>query len=641
MKKNSMDKLEFDVMLNQLAELALSQTAKNKALALTPFLSERECRQKLDETTQAKAIIDCFGTPPLSSMKELHKIIDFAKKGSMLTPEQLTTVAIFVTSCRRMKSYLKKADNQNIPLGVYGDAFCDLNELYEEIDRCVYNGTISDIASPAIKDIRRRIENAKSAVKVKLESILKSKSECFTDGYPVVRNGKLCLPVKKECKSKVEGSVVDTSGTGGTLFIEPLAVRKLQEEVSYLELDEDNEIRRILYTLTVLVDERSAEIKINQDCMETLDFAFAKAKLSLHQKANEVNISTERKINITKGRHPLLDRESCVPLDFSIGGDNRGIIITGPNTGGKTVSLKTIGLLSIMAQCGLHVTADRESTFTMNSNVLCDIGDGQSISENLSTFSSHIVNIIDVLKNTTEESLVLLDEVGSGTDPAEGMGLAVSILHELKQKHCLFVATTHYPEIKDFAKNEEGLINARMEFDRETLKPLYKLQIGEAGESCALYIAKRLGFPEHMLKIAKSQAYGIKSDKPNEQRAKIVSETDTIQSPKKQIKKEVVTEAKQHGYNYEMGDSVLVYPNKEVGIVYKPINELGDLVVQVKGQKKVINQKRIKLVTPAKTLYPDDYDFSIVFDTVENRKAKHTMDKKHDPNAKATYTETF
>lgn len=633
---NAYKTLEFDIILKRLADLAMSDAVKNRIMLLTPSLKEDECNARMQETTDARRIMDTFGTPPIASMLSLDKLFALAEKGSMLTEEQLSSIATFITTCRRVKAYLKKAEDIGVKMASYGNSFNDLEFLYEEIDRSIRNNLVDDFASADLRGIRRRIENANSSIKAKLESMLRSRKECFSDGYIATRNGRLVLPVKKEFKGQVTGSVVDTSSTGGTLFIEPTAVRKFSDELAQLQIDEDNEVRRILYTLTSLVDDCLPELKINKECMEVLDFAFAKAKLSVEMKANPPHLTTDRRIVIKNGKHPLLEGDKCVPLDFNIGDTVNGVIITGPNTGGKTVALKTVGLLSIMAQCGLHISADNDSIICINSNVLCDIGDGQSISENLSTFSSHITNIIEILRTVSSESLVLLDELGSGTDPAEGMGIAISILDELRKSNCLFIATTHYPEVKDFASDTDGLINARMEFDRESLKPMYKLKIGEAGESCALYIAKRLGLPQGMLKRAYSEAYRshIKSDDTI-----LDLEEDIIQGSysSKVIKSKAKSPASRKCDSFNIGDSVLIYPQKEMGLVYRRASEKGELGVQIKGKKKLINYKRVKLVTPASELYPDDYDFSIIFDSVENRKAKRIMNKRHDSSLSATY----
>lgn len=507
MLKKMYNNLEFNKVLSLLEDHALSEKAKEKIRVLEPYVSESEVSRHLNETTEARLIIEQYGTPPLSVMKDLDKTLTLLGKGTLLMPEQLGNIAQFLTACRRLKNYLKKAENTSTAVASYGNSLYDLSNIEDEINRTIRGSQVDDKASPQLADIRRKITNSGMQIKAKLDQLLRNNKNWFSEGFVSIRNGHYTLPVKKEYKNSVSGTVIDVSQSGGTYFIEPSAARKLHEEIALLHIEEENEVRRILYMLTALVEEHLNPIKINIEAMETLDFIFAKAKLSISMKAVHIPVTCERKIKIKAGRHPLLKSDTVVPLDFEIGGAIKGVIITGPNTGGKTVALKTIGLLSLMAQSGLHVPA-QSGCFSMNNYVLCDIGDGQSITENLSTFSSHLTNIIQILQLTDEQSLVLLDELGSGTDPAEGMGLAISILEELAGKNCLFVATTHYPEIKDYAKSTPGLINARMAFDRQSLMPLYQLVIGEAGESCALYIARRLGLPERMIQRASLAAYG-------------------------------------------------------------------------------------------------------------------------------------
>lgn len=643
MRNNDMKTLEFDKILEMLAEEALSDNAKNNILKLKPYLNEGEVKHKMQETTEARAIIESLGTPPLTSMKEIDKAMALVSKDAMLVPEQLISIAQFLISCKRMKKYLKKAELLNTGVAYYGNSINDLSSLIDEIERSIRNGVVDDGASPQLRDIRRRIESVGSQIKAKLDSLLRSKRTWFADSYVTMRNGRYTLPVKKEYKNQISGTVIDSSQSGGTYFIEPSAVGRLQDELSLLLIDEDNEVRKILYTLTALVEENMQSIALNMQAMELLDFIFAKAKMSLKMHGRPVEVTMSRRIIINSGRHPLIDEKTAVPLNFQIGESINGVVITGPNTGGKTVALKTIGLLSIMAQSGLHVPTGEGSEFCMHNVILCDIGDGQSITENLSTFSSHITNIIDILHSSNEESLVLLDELGSGTDPAEGMGIAIAILEELRKKSCLFVATTHYPEVKDFAKAAEGLVNARMAFDRESLQPLYQLEIGEAGESCALYIAKRLGFPAHMLQRAYKEVYG---NRARELQYSYDSADFGEETTEAAIKKSGIPRltAKQDAQmknepssKFSIGDSVMIYPQKLIGIVYQSENEKGDVVVQIKGKKQFVNHKRIKLIALASEMYPSDYDFSIVFDTVDNRKARHKLEKGHNPDLVITY----
>lgn len=320
-----------------------------------------------------------------------------------------------------------------------------------------------------------------------------------------------------------------------------------------------------------------------------------------------------------------------MPLSLEMGNGVSGIVITGPNTGGKTVAMKTVALNCIMAQCGLHVTCN-EANICMNSSILCDIGDGQNLSENLSTFSAHITNVLEILEKVDRESFVIMDELGSGTDPTEGMGIAVAILEELKKSGALFLVTTHYPEVKQYAEKEENIINARMTFDKESLKPLYQLKLGEAGESCAFYIAEKMGMSHKMLHTAIKAAYGNDIPKDTaESGMNHVSDADCFKKEKtiSKIQKKKPSKKKKNIRQFQLGDSVMIYPDKKIGIICQPENEKGILRVQLPDKKIWINHKRIKLLVEASELYPEDYDFSIIFDTVQNRKLRHQMERKY------------
>ena len=623
--------LEFDQILNKLADNALSETVKSRCLELKPSLNEAEARRWMDETTQAKRIIEQIGTPPLSSMSELQKVIDLVAIEAMLMPDQIAHVSAFLVSCRRMKVYLRKAESTDSNIAWYGGSISGMPELENEIERCIKNGVVDDKASDQLDGIRRQIMVTNDQIKARLDILLRKNKNWFSESFVSVRNGRYTLPVKREHKNDVAGAVIEMSNTGGTCFIEPSSVGKLQTELYALQIDEDSEVRRILYSLTALISDQLPTIKRNIETMETLDFLFAKGKLSISMKAAPVGINTDREIRMSSARHPLLNQDSAVPLDFEAGGKTSGVVITGPNTGGKTVALKTVGLLSLMAQSGLHVSADKVSSFSMHNLILCDIGDGQSIAENLSTFSSHMKNIIEILQQANKESLILLDELGSGTDPAEGMGLAVAVLDELCAKGCLFAVTTHYPEIKEYAANKPGLVNARMAFDKESLMPLYRLEIGEAGESCALYIAERLGMPWKMLKRAHEAAYGNSGEERWLEAAQsIPAAVKTFTAPRIVKQKDPKPETQSRSGQFNIGDSVIVYPQKEIGIVYARSDEKGEIGVQVKGQKKRVNHRRIKLQVAASELYPEDYDFSIIFDSVENRKARRILERRHE-----------
>ncbi len=632
--------LEFDEIKNMLCGLASTQGAKEKLLHLTPSFNEKECRAWLRTTTQARQLLDVLGSPPISTTESLDKVLPLLKAGAMLAPEQFIGIAQFLSSCRRMKAYLKRGEYLGAELAFYGRSFLDLAELEGEIERCIRGDAVDSNASPALRDVRRKAEQTAAQIKTKLNSLLQSNRAYFSDSFVAIRGGRQTLPVKREHKTQVAGTVVDMSASGGTVFIEPAAVAKLQEELNLLKIQEENEVRKVLYTLTALAESCLSALERNREAFETLDFAFAKGILSAGMDGIEPEITVERRIVIENGRHPLIDRDRCVPLHFKLGGEIKGIVITGPNTGGKTVALKTVGLLTMMAQSGLHVPSGKGTCLCMMSNVLCDIGDGQSISQNLSTFSSHMTNVLEILRNTGRESLVLLDELGSGTDPMEGMGIAIAILDALREKGCLFVATTHYPEVKEYAYNAPGLQNARMAFDRESLQPLYRLEMGEAGESCALYIVKRLGFSEGMIARAREAAYGRQENKKPVSVA--VSNApvagQTASQPQPRIAREQAPKpASTHAAQFQLGDSVFIYPGREIGLVYAPADEKGLVGVQVKGVKKRIPHKRLKRHVAAESMYPDNYDFSIVFDSVENRKARHKMERAHRPDMVIRY----
>lgn len=637
---NTNKTLEFDKILNILAEFALSEKIKEKIENMKPYMSEAEVLRHMEETTQGRAIIEFAGSPPLAAMTNLEKALSAVQQNAVLTVDDLNYVSQFASACKRMKSYLNKCKSTAPETASYAVSISDLAALHGEIVSCIKGSEVCDKASAQLARIRRQMMQTQEDIKAKVNQVLNSNSAYLSESFIAYKNGHYALAVKSKFKNKISGSVVDVSRSKGTYFVEPASVGKLKDKLDMLEIEESNEVLRILCQLTELVEEYLSEIKINIEAMELLDFIFAKAKLSMHMKGVPATVVTEPMICIKGGRHPFIKEEEVVPLNYDMDSiEKRCVVITGPNTGGKTVVLKTVGLFSLMTQCGLHVPAD-EATFCMQNMVLCDIGDGQSITENLSTFSSHITNIIEIIKLADEQSLVLLDELGSGTDPAEGMGIAIAVLEELAAKNCLLLATTHYPEVKTFASSKRGFINARMAFDKENLMPLYKLEIGEAGESCALYIAKKLGLPQEMINNAYDAAYNNNSLKDKKASYNIETlKTESLSNKNDMIIKQSITKIdnkkikqKEVEEKFDIGDSVLVSPENFLGIVYQKANERGEFGVMIKREKHLINHKRLSLSVSAEELYPDDYDMSIVFDTVANRKARKKQQKRHDPN---------
>lgn len=608
--------LEFDKIRELLKEGASTERARERIDALVPILDQERAEAAIEETTEARKVLDSLGTPPSGSTQEVREIAQEAELGSLLGAQQLDQIRQFAVLCMRLSRYLGKCRDIAPGIAGYGAGIQDLSPLQDQI-------------------------------RLKLENMLRSSRSIFSESFVSNRNGHYTVPVKKEHKNKVPGTVIDASSTGATVFIEPSAISRLREELETLRIEEENEEKMILYTLSAMVADSAEAIRINLEYMEELDFIFAKGKLSVSMKASRPKLNTERRIRLVNGRHPLLPIQNSVPLNIEFGGSIKGVIITGPNTGGKTVAMKTVGLLSVMAQCGLHVPCE-EADLAMNAGFFCDIGDGQSISENLSTFSAHMKNVIRILEQTEEESLVLLDELGSGTDPAEDMGLAVAVLEELRGRGCLFMVTTHYPEVKEYGERTEGVINARMAFDRESLRPLYRLELGESGESCAFYIAKRLGMPQRILNRAEKAAYGTvagKTSKRPPEKTDLKPQQKAAASRIRPKRTEPDTGEKrrqrqtQIGKKFALGDSVMVYPQKKLGIVFAPANDKGEVGVQIQKRKIFVSHRRLRLHVSAEKMYPPDYDFSILFDTVENRKARHAMERKHVPGLEIRHEE--
>ena len=619
------NQIEFNKVKEIWAGFAITKEAKNRIKEKWIILDESTLRAELKNTSDAKEMIEKLGNPPLQDVSEILEILKIASKGECLTPYRLERVQSILSCLERLSSYLNRGKQYNNSLAYYDETLFTYEELKEEIVRQIRPEHVDSHASKDLFDIRMKIEQLENEMIQKAESVIRTNGDYMADNFHTTRNGRICVPVKKEYRNKVQGSVIDKSSTGNTLFVEPEGVSRLSEKLQLLKIDEENEVYRILYTLTAMVSDRANELTDNMHLIEKLDYFFSKGRLSIELDAVEPKINLDRQINLCDARHPLMDRETDVPLTFELGNTYRGVVITGPNTGGKTVAIKTVMLNLVMAQCGLHICC-KNADICMNSGYFCDIGDGQNISDNLSTFSSHIKNVINILREIDENSFVIMDELGSGTDPQEGMGIAIAIIEKLLESKANFLVTTHYPEVKEYAGKNEGIENARMTFDKDTLKPTYKMVIGEAGESCAFYIADRLGMPSDMLNTAVNAAYGKEAlnlySFNNDKLSKSKS-SGKIKRTKKTHKKYEISDM------YKTGDSVIVFPEKKIGIVCEEINEKGVLRVQIAGKKIWINHKRVKLYVKAEELYPENYDMSIVFDSVENRKVRHDMGRKY------------
>ena len=408
------NQIEFNKVKEIWAGFAITKEAKDRIKDKWIILDESTLRAELKNTSDAKEMIEKLGNPPLQDVSEILEILKIASKGECLTPYRLERVQSILSCLERLSSYLNRGKQYNNSLAYYDETLFTFEELKEEIVRQIRPEQVDSHASKDLFDIRMKIEQLENEMIQKAESVIRTNGDYMADNFHTTRNGRICVPVKKEYRNKVQGSVIDKSSTGNTLFVEPEGVSRLSEKLQLLKIDEENEVYRILYTLTAMVSDRANELTDNMHLIEKLDYFFSKGKLSIELDAVEPKINFDRQIKLIDARHPLMDRETDVPLNFELGSTYRGVVITGPNTGGKTVAIKTVMLNLVMAQCGLHICC-KNADICMNSGYFCDIGDGQNISDNLSTFSSHIKNVISILSEIDENSFVIMDELGSGT----------------------------------------------------------------------------------------------------------------------------------------------------------------------------------------------------------------------------------
>ena len=408
------NQIEFNKVKEIWAGFAITKEAKDRIKDKWIILDESTLRAELKNTSDAKEMIEKLGNPPLQDVSEILEILEIASKGECLTPYRLERVQSILSCLERLSSYLNRGKQYNNSLAYYDETLFTYEELKEEIVRQIRPEQVDSHASKDLFDIRMKIEQLENEMIQKAESVIRTNGDYMADNFHTTRNGRICVPVKKEYRNKVQGSVIDKSSTGNTLFVEPEGVSRLSEKLQLLKIDEENEVYRILYTLTAMVSDRANELTDNMHLIEKLDYFFSKGKLSIELDAVEPKINFDRQIKLIDARHPLMDRETDVPLTFELGNTYRGVVITGPNTGGKTVAIKTVMLNLVMAQCGLHICC-KNADICMNSGYFCDIGDGQNISDNLSTFSSHIKNVLNILREIDENSFVIMDELDSGT----------------------------------------------------------------------------------------------------------------------------------------------------------------------------------------------------------------------------------
>lgn len=495
MHPRSMRLLELDKVIDMLREKCATSMGEDLAAAITP-LTEYSQVLALQQQTSEAADIFSKDDPPLLGLTDIGEEISRAGKGGILDPQSLFRVAAFMAASADLRRFMKKHAVADSWLFLSAQGLVDLPELAADLRRAVdWEGNVLDSASSELRSLRRKIETAESRLRSRLDSMIKSPAlqKYLQEALITQREGRFCLPVKSECRGQVPGVVHDQSASGATLFIEPMSAVEFSNEITSLRRQEEDEIKRILRELSNRVGKHSEDLAMALEAAGEIDFALAKAKLALAMDGTPPEIRRDDRLVLNNARHPLLSAKEVVPTTIALGGEYSVLVITGPNTGGKTVTLKTVGLFCLMAQCGLWLPAARGSAVPVYTSIFADIGDEQSIEQSLSTFSSHMTNIVKILDQADSRSLVLLDELGAGTDPAEGAALATALLGRLKSAGISVVATTHYSELKAYATTEPGVQNASVEFDVETLRPTYRLIIGTPGKSNAFEIAMRLG----------------------------------------------------------------------------------------------------------------------------------------------------
>ncbi len=506
MEQKYLDKLEFNKVLEMLENYAVTYLGKEMVKNLKPSFNKNEVQINLKETEQADILTHRIGGIPLGEIDNINVHLRTLEAGGTLSIKQLLELAKVLKMSRELKEYYEKVSEiENVDTNKLRNYFFDIytNVVIEDkmFKSIIDENTLDDHASKNLYIIRRNIKQIQNEIKNKLNNYLHSKY--LQEAFITIRNGRYVIPVKQEYRNEIKGFVHDISASGATVFVEPLPVFEMNNRINTLKLEEANEIQKIQQELSELFMGITRELDTNIKIIGKLDFIFAKAKFGIANYGVSPIINDKKIVKLNKARHPLIDKDKVVPVDIEIGEKYNTLVITGPNTGGKTVTLKTIGLLSCMGMSGLYIPAGEKSSIYVFDNIFADIGDEQSIADSLSTFSSHMINIVDMMKKSTQNSLILLDELCSGTDPQEGANLAISILEELNGKQSINIVTTHYSEIKNYAIATDNFENASSEFDVENMKPTYKILMGVPGRSNAFAISKRLGLEEHILNRAK------------------------------------------------------------------------------------------------------------------------------------------
>ncbi len=611
MNAKALKTLEYHKITAQLEEYASSQLGKTLCRNLEPSTDLNTIRQMQTETTDAATRVRQKGSISFGGLKDIRDSLKRLEVGSSLSIMELLSISSLLTISAKAKAYGRHEESE-LPVDSLEELFCSLEPLTPvnaEIKRCIISEEeVSDDASPGLRHVRRSMKVINDRVHTQLNAILNSSRTYLQDPVITMRDGRYCLPVKAEHKNQVSGMVHDQSSTGSTLFIEPMAIIKLNNELRELEIQEQKEIEAVLADLSNQLIPYMEELAANLSVLAQLDFIFARAALSRHYKCSEPAFNTKGCINIKDGRHPLLDPQKVVPINIHLGKEFDLLIVTGPNTGGKTVSLKTVGLFTLMGQAGLHIPAFDGSELAVFEEVFADIGDEQSIEQSLSTFSAHMTNIVSILDKADSNSLCLFDELGAGTDPTEGAALAIAVLTFLHNMQCRTMATTHYSELKVFALTTPGVENACCEFSVETLQPTYRLLIGIPGKSNAFAISRKLGLPEFIIDDARThlessdEAFEDMLTHLEESRVTIEKEQAEIQAYKAQVAQLKARLEQKEGRLDERKEKLMREASEEAQRILREAKETADKTIkninklaESSGVAKQLEEERARL----------------------------------------------
>lgn len=647
MNQKTLALLEYDRITEQLADYARTDAGKERLLALRPDTSPISIEKRLAETSEARTIVDARSAVPIHSLAGIDTALLILDKGGVLNPNQCELLAAFIGECRKLMVFMEGMGEMAPTLSGWASAIDPLDALQAEISGKISHGEVDSGASPALLRLTKAIQKSDDRIKSRMEAVIRDLNQrnMLQETHVSQRNERYVVAVKNASWRGVPGTARDRSASGSTVFVEPEAVRLLQDELNQLKIAAELERERILSEISASLAEHRQALEINKDCMVAYDVVIAKGKLSRTMGGIPATLRKDDRVVIKGGRHPLIG-EKAVPLDFQLPEHVRGLIITGPNTGGKTVVLKTVGIFAAMTQAGLHIPAQKGTSCGVFVDILADIGDGQSVTQNLSTFSAHMTTISDILKSAGPRILVLLDEMGSGTDPAEGMGLATAILEELYGRGAMILATTHFVEIKRFGDHRKGFINGAMGFDLDTLSPRYRLTIGSCGQSHGLHIAEKLGLPKSI--IARARAVIGQKDETEElprgdarcfipvdpkETGRDLEEsppgTAAATAASKIIDKVFESLETEKSRSFSIGDAVSIPFLNDIGIIITGEDRKGDYGVQIHGKRVTIGKKRLKLYIPGEDLYPEDYDLDIVTKSKSHRKLDKKLRKGH------------